>query len=80
MILPDRAARVFVEVLIEKKYAVLAKRADIEPLVAQLAVALGTGTSADRKRAVISLLEESAAIEEIFADDEKLERLVEEIR
>lgn len=80
VILPDRAARVFVEVLLEKKYAVLEKGADIEPLVAQLTIALSGNGSASRKRAVIALLEQSEAIEEIFVDDEKLEGLVEEIR
>lgn len=80
VILPDRAARVFVEVLLEKKYAVLEKGSDIEPLVAQLTKALAGTGSANRKRAVIAILEESEAVEEIFVDDEKLEGLVEEIR
>jgi len=80
VILPDRAARVFVEVLIEKKFAVLAKNADLEPLIAELTTALANKSAKGRKSAVIALLEESDAIEEIFADDDKLEGLVDEIR
>jgi cell wall assembly regulator SMI1 len=80
VILPDRAARVFVEVLVEKKYAVLHKGANIEPLVAALTVALGIKSASSRKSTVIALLEESEAIDEIFVDDDKLEGLVDEIR
>ena len=80
VILPDRAARVFVEVLVEKKFAVLHKKADLEPLIAALTVALSTKSAASRKSKVIALLEESDAIDEIFADDDKLGGLVDEIR
>jgi cell wall assembly regulator SMI1 len=80
VILPDRAARVFVEVLVEKRYAVLAKGVDVEPLVAALTTALSVKGAAARRRGVIDLLEASEAIEEIFVDDDKLEGLVDEIR
>lgn len=76
----DRAARVFIEVLIEKRFAALEKGADLEPLIAELARALATKGAASRKRTVIALLEESGAVQEIFADDEALEGLVDEIR
>ena len=80
VILPDRAARVFVEVLVEKKYAVLHKGADIEPLVAALTVALTVKSASTRKSKVIALLEESDAVDEIFADDDKLGGLCDELR
>lgn len=80
VILPDRAARVFVEVLVEKKFAVLHKKANVEPLIAALTDALTIKGAASRKSKVIALLEESDAIDEIFADDDKLGGLVDEIR
>ena len=80
VILPDRAARVFVEVLVEKRFVALEKGADLEPLIAELTTALAATSAKDRKRAVIALLEASDAIDEIFVTDDKLEGLVEEIR
>jgi cell wall assembly regulator SMI1 len=79
IILPDRAARVFVEVLCEKKYAALHKGADLEPLIAELTLALAIPVTKERKKKVIALLEESDAIDEIFTTDDKLEGLVDEI-
>jgi cell wall assembly regulator SMI1 len=79
VILPDRAARVFVEVLVEKRFAALGKGVDLEPLILALTTALATKGAAERKRRVIAILEESDAIDEIFVDDDKLEGLVDEI-
>lgn len=75
----DRAARVFVEVLVEKRLAVVRKGADLEPLIAALTVALAIKTTATKKKKVIELLEESDAVEEIFGGDDKIEALVDEV-
>ena len=75
----DRAARVFVEVLVEKRFVALVKGADLEPLIAALTGALAIKTTATKKQTVIALLEDSRAVEEIFADDDVLETLVDEI-
>ncbi len=79
VIAKDRAARVFVEVLVEKRFVALRKRADLEPLIAALTQALAIKTTATKKKKVIELLEESDAVEEIFAGDDKLEALVDEV-
>lgn len=75
----DRAARVFVEVLVEKRFAALRKGADLEPLVAALAAALAIKTNATKKKRVIETLEESDAVEEIFAGNDKIEGLVDDV-
>lgn len=75
----DRSARVFVEVLVEKRYVALAKGADLEPLIAALARALAIKTNAIKKKTVVALLEESSAVEELFAADDVLHTLVDEI-
>jgi cell wall assembly regulator SMI1 len=75
----DRAARVFVEVLVEKRLVALAKGVDLESLIAALARALAIKTNAIKKKTVIALLEDSAAVEEIFAADDVLHTLVDEI-
>jgi cell wall assembly regulator SMI1 len=73
---PDRAARVLIEELIERKFVEIAKGADLEPLVAKLHEALQNENGAERRELVIELLEESPIIDEIFADDDKIDGLV----
>jgi cell wall assembly regulator SMI1 len=75
----DRAARVFVEMLVEKRSVALLKGADLEPLIAALTDALAITSAAARKQTVIGLLEDSRAVEEIFADDEVLGTLVDDL-
>lgn len=75
---PDRAARVLVEVMLERRMLALRERFDVEPLIAELAEALETPS--DRRNAkVIDILEESEVVEEVFADDETLEKLINEV-
>ena len=75
----DRSARVFVEVLVEKRFVALANGVDREPLIAALARALAIKTNAIKKKTVVAVLEDSSAIEELFADDDMLHTLVDEL-
>jgi hypothetical protein len=74
---PDRAARVLIEVMIERRVLALRERFDVEPLIAELAEALEDGER--RKVKVIDVLEESEVVDEVFADDETIENLIDEV-
>lgn len=77
-IAPDRAARVLIEVMIERRMLALRERFDVEPLVAELAEALDA--PGERRNAkVIDILEESEVVDEVFADDETLAKLIDEV-
>lgn len=72
----DRAARVLVEVLQERKFVEMTKRANLEPLVKELHEALAHPIRGERRARVITILEESDVVDEIFADDEKIGGIV----
>jgi cell wall assembly regulator SMI1 len=74
---PDRAARELIEVMIERRVLALRERFDVEPLIAELAEALESGER--RKAKVIDVLEESEVVDEVFADDETIEILLDEV-
>jgi len=74
---PDRAARVLIEVMVERRILTLRERFDVEPLIAELTEALDSGDK--RKAKVIELLEESEVVDEVFADDETIEKLIDEV-
>ncbi len=74
---PDRAARVLIEVMIERRILALRERFDVEPLIAELAEALESGDKRNAK--VIDILEESEVVDEVFADDETIEKLIDEV-
>ena len=76
---PDRAARVLLDVLRERGFVALADGADVEPLVAELTRALATRGAKKRCAAVLTALEESSAVDEIFAEDDWIRVLVDEI-
>ncbi len=76
---PDRAARVLVEVMIEQRMLALRERFDVEPLIVELAEALETPSGEKRKAKVIDILEESEVVDEVFADDETIEKLIDEV-
>lgn len=73
----DRAARVLVEVLQERKFVEMTKRADLEPLIKELHEALVHPIKGERKARVIEILEDSDVVDEIFANDDKIGGLVE---
>jgi len=75
----DRAARVFVAVLQERKLVELSKEADIEPLVRALHVGLAIEDKDDRYDRVIEILEESPVVDEIFGDDDAIGGLIEDL-
>jgi SMI1-KNR4 cell-wall len=77
-IAPDRAARVLLACLLERRLVAVAGE-DVEGLIAQLHGALATKSPAQRRRRVIAVLEESASIDEIFATDDVLGVLVDEL-
>jgi cell wall assembly regulator SMI1 len=79
VVAPDRPARVLLELLLERRFIALAAGANVEPLVAHLTNALSKRTAKSRASAVMSLLEESDAVEEIFAEDDWIEVLVSEL-
>lgn len=74
---PDHAARVLVEVMVERRILALRERFDVEPLIAELTEALDSGERAKAK--VIDILEESEVVDEVFADDETIEKLIDEV-
>jgi len=74
---PDRAARVLIELMIERQMLTLRERFDVEPLIAELTEALDSGDRAKAK--VIDILEESEVVDEVFADDETIEKLIDEV-
>ena len=76
---PDRPARVLVEILVERRFIALADGANVESLVAALSQALSDQTSEARASGVFSVLDESAVVEEIFAGDDEIEDVVEEL-
>lgn len=78
-ITPDRPARVLVAVMLERKMIALAKKADIEPLIKELTGALEQEDPDERLEKVVAILEDNAAIEELFADDDTIEELLEEL-
>lgn len=78
-ITPDRPARVLIEVMLERKMIALARKPNIEPLVAQLTKALDVKNPQKRRETVVEVLEENDAVDELFADDETIEELLEEL-
>ena len=75
----DRSARVFLEVLQERNLLELAARADVEPLVRALQLALAIEDARAREACVIAILSDDAAIDELFASDAQIVALIEEI-
>lgn len=75
---PDRAARVLLAALIERGWIEVAP-GDLEPLVKDLHAALSILPPKARGRAVSNVLEKSKHVDEMFADDEQIADLVEEI-
>ena len=76
---PDRAARVLLDVLRERRFVVLADGADEDALVAALTRALATRGAKKRGDAVLRVLEDSVAVDEIFAEDDWIRVLVSEV-
>lgn len=74
----DRGARVLLAAMLERGWIEVA-RGDLEPLVKELHAALSILPPKARGPAVSSVLHKSKLVEEIFADDEQLAELVEEI-
>jgi hypothetical protein len=74
----ERAAKMMLDVFVERGHVVLASGADLGTLVTALAKALGGKTPARRGAQVIAVLEQDPRVEEVFADDETLAALVEE--
>ena len=75
---PDRAARVLLEVLVERRCITLAAGAS-EALVAALHAALATRGRPKRLRKVVAVLEASALVDEIFADDTLIAAALEDV-
>jgi cell wall assembly regulator SMI1 len=73
---PDRDARVLLAVMVEERFIELVGGADYEPLIALLHEALKSKPLAERTRRVESVLHENAVVDELFADDERIERLL----
>ncbi len=73
----DRPARVLVAVMLERKMIALTKGRDIEPLIAKLTEALEL--TEDRREKVVEILEENPAVDELFADDDEIDALLEEL-
>jgi cell wall assembly regulator SMI1 len=75
---PDRAARVLLAALVERKWIEVSDT-DLEPLIKELHAALSVMPPKARGRAVSNVLERSKSVDEMFADDEQIADLVEEI-
>jgi cell wall assembly regulator SMI1 len=73
----DRPARVLLEVMLERRMIALAKGKDVEKLVVLLTKALAL--EEDRREKVVEILEENDAVDELFADDEEMDALLEEL-
>lgn len=73
----DRPARVLVAVMLERRMIALAKGHDLEPLIVKLTDALEL--TEDRREKVVEILEENAAVDELFADDDEIDALLEEL-
>lgn len=75
---PDRPARVFLELLVERRFVALAEGANVAPLVNALGAALATRGRARRQARVVAVLDQSDVVEEVFVDDEVLGVLIDE--
>jgi len=75
---PDRPARVLLEALVERRWVDLARDGDLEALIRALVAALAASPKA-RARKVSDVLEASKSVDELFADDEQIAELVEEL-
>ncbi len=74
-----RRRRVLLDLLRERRFVALVDDADIEPLVVDLTRALATRGSNKRLAAVLSVLEENPAVDDIFAEDDWIRVLVDEV-
>lgn len=77
-LVPDRAARVLLDVLLERRFIALVDNADRSALVAALTRALATKGAKRRRAKVIDVLEESEVVDEIFVDDDPIGVLVDD--
>ena len=75
---PDRPARVLLAALLERRWVDVDRAGDVDGLLRALVVALSAPPKA-RARKVSDVLEKSACVEELFADDEQIAKLVEEL-
>lgn len=75
----DRPARVLVAVMVERRLLALAKGGDLEPLIVLLTTALKEKEAEERRAKVVEALEESDAVDDLFADDETIDALLEEL-
>lgn len=75
----DRPARVLVAVMLERRMIALTKGRDIEKLIVELTAALALNDAIKRRERVVEVLEENPAVDELFADDETIDALLEEL-
>ncbi len=75
---PDRAARVLLEVLLERR-CIAVSSGSREPLITALHHALAARGPAKRVKKVVAALEASALVDEIFADDAVLMAVLEDV-
>lgn len=75
---PARPARMMLELLAARGHIILTEGADLDELAAALAVALATKGGARRRAKVVAELENSPAIEEVFADDDMIGAVADE--
>jgi hypothetical protein len=75
---PDRAAHVFLDVLLERCFIALVANADRTDLVASLTHALATKGAERRRAKVIDVLQESKVVDEIFVDDDPIGTLLDD--
>ena len=78
-ITPDRPARVLVAVMVERRMLALAKGKDLEPLIVLMTKALEIKDAEERREKVVEVLEEDTAVDDLFADDETIDALLEEL-
>lgn len=74
----DRASRVFLELLAERKLVQFVRGQDPRPLLKALLPALASKSPEKRMQSVLEVLEASPAVDEVFADDEELAEILEE--
>ena len=75
---PDRPARVLLEALLERRWIEVDRAGDVEGLVRALLGALSAAPKARAKK-VSEVLETNPCVDELFADDEQIANLVEEL-
>lgn len=75
---PDRAARVLLEVLVERRHIALAD-GTTGPLIAALFAALATRGKARRLKQILGVLEASDLVDELYASDDMIAVAIEDV-